>query len=1653
MRLPPSRRSLWIWLLVCSLSAGLTARLEAMGIDQNANGISDIWELIHDAAGLDPQGDADGDGVANGLEAMAGTDPFDPTSVPQILFSSMAGTNFSVTVPGALGKRYVLESCPPGPAGSLTNWTTEATTVARNSPVVTLSAPANAEQRFFRIAISDVDTDGDGLSDWEEYQLGLDPLIATSSSERDAAGNLLNDYTFALGKLALQNSVTITATDPTANRPDPGQTALNPGLLTVTRNGFPLNGLLVNLDVAPPGPGGAIEGVDLAPVYRSVFFPAGSSAQTVTVTPLANTNRAAPVVATVKVLPGTGYSLGAASAGSIVIFPSGTAQGTGLSAEYYTNASSTYTSSANFNPTNLVLTRIDPTVDFVWGNTTNPFPNSGYYSVRWSGQVQPEYSETYYFVANTDDGVKLWVNDQLIVDSWVRRSASDSVGTISLQAGVRYNVRMEYFNYGGTAGAHLSWYSPSQPKQVIPATRLYSATTAASPAVVTSPLAAVGFLGQPFTYTVTGANSASGYTASGLPPGLSFNATNAVISGTPVLSGDYQVMLTASNTAGLGASVVDIQILDTGSSVVREVWAGAPGVNISDIPLGSPATSTTPWGALEGMTDYGDNYGERIRGFFTAPVTGNYYFWIAGSDSAELWISNDREPANKVKRAFVTPAPNPTPPPANGSASRQWNLQPNQRSPWLTLLAGQQYYLEILHKAGPGAGDNWAVGWMPDSTGTNTVPAGLVPSHVLSRYYPTPVSQTPGTLYTANILALPGVASTASGSATLRVSADGSQAVLKFQVNNLSSPVSSAHIDSDPYLLNPEQIVYDISAAEPLPDGSYVWGIEPTGTLTTADIQEAIQEGKASITLHTATFPAGEVQGHFTLANGTQTFSPPPPPPAWTDDHFNPDSAARFLIQATFGPSLEEIGGVQQLGYEGWIDHQFSLPATHHLDNVLANISPDPTRPYPSSLIFNAWWKSSITAPDQLRQRIAFALSEILVVSEDGVLLDNARAVSAYYDILLDNAFGNYRQLLESVTLSPAMGLFLDMRRNDKGNIVTGIHANENYAREIMQLFSIGLNRLWPDGSLVMNSDGNLVPTYDQNVIMGFASAFTGWNYYQTNQANGRLPNNFNPPSNYLMPMVLVPSHHELGTKLLLDNVMLPQAWGSQTNSASVDFDNYCSQDLESALDSIFNHQNVGPFICRQLIQRLVTSNPSRDYLYRVVQKFNDNGAGVRGDLKAVIKAILLDYEARSTALVYQPTYGKQREPLLRATATARAFPAPAALGGTYNQSGAQTINITTTNAHRLNTGDILWLTFADTSGQPAPFTQGYSVTVTSPTGFRINAAGISSGSYTQSANTITVSLASHGLIPSNSVYLAFTGGGAASGVYQVASTNSSSSFTVTSMDSVTRTGVCVLPKLTASGYSQRATNLTVSLSGPHGLNVGDSAYIRFTAGTASNDIYQVVAVPDANHFTVLTKTSANQTQSGSVVYPLVPPPLNRSGTVLLQNSTWRMSYTDSSLTQTPLSSPTVFNFFYPGYQFPGPLASAGLTTPEFQLTSDTTVAVQMNFLAGGLLSNTGNTNGLSSFTGGNGAIALDLGPWITQGYTSNTGIPNLVDSLSSLLTGGELSPGAKAAIVTYVASTTRFPLSNPPTNTQMRDRVRAVVHLLLTSPEFTIQR
>jgi uncharacterized protein (DUF1800 family) len=267
---------------------------------------------------------------------------------------------------------------------------------------------------------------------------------------------------------------------------------------------------------------------------------------------------------------------------------------------------------------------------------------------------------------------------------------------------------------------------------------------------------------------------------------------------------------------------------------------------------------------------------------------------------------------------------------------------------------------------------------------------------------------------------------------------------------------------------------------------------------------------------------------------------------------------------------------------------------------------------------------------------VAFALSQIFVTS--GV--DNSRnyAMRHYQQIFRDHAFGNFRDLLRAVTLSPVMGDYLDMVNNVKANPATGTVPNENYARELLQLFSIGLYRLNPDGSLVLDAAGEPIPTYDLEEIEGFARAFTGWTYPTV---QGAVPRNVNP-RNYLGDMRPVPANHDFGAKPLLDGQVAPANLSIEA-------------DLAFALKNVFGHPNVGPFIGRQLIQKLVTSDPTPGYIKRVASVFADNGTGVRGDMRAVIKAVLTDPEARG-AVKIDPAYGKLSEPVLWMAGVLRAF-------------------------------------------------------------------------------------------------------------------------------------------------------------------------------------------------------------------------------------------------------------------------------------------------------------------------------------------------------------------------------------------------------------
>lgn len=507
------------------------------------------------------------------------------------------------------------------------------------------------------------------------------------------------------------------------------------------------------------------------------------------------------------------------------------------------------------------------------------------------------------------------------------------------------------------------------------------------------------------------------------------------------------------------------------------------------------------------------------------------------------------------------------------------------------------------------------------------------------------VSMAP-TLYVARMTPQAGVQSLGSGNSTLLLSADETSATVRFNYSNLSSPVSSKHIHGPADPGQSGGVLLDLDP--PFPpnvtlnaDGSYTWVFVQVGNTTVAQIVDAIKTGRTYINIHSSNYPDGEIRGHYVLAAGSQTFTPPAAPPPLPGGPPTSTDAARFLTQATFGPTEQGITELQTMRFDAWLTREFNRAPT--LTTPLMNERAADGETIAQTQFLETWWNRSLTAPDQLRQRVAFALSEILVVSfQDGGLQERPYAIAAYYDLLINDAFKNFRTILEDVTLNPSMGIYLDMQGNGKATSTT--IPNENYARELLQLFSVGVNKLHPDGTLILDDQGLPIATYDQAVIEGLARVCTGWNYHQTGQT---WPN---PPQDFINPMTLVASQHETGTKQLLDGVVLPASQGG-------------TKDLADALNQIFKHPNTGPFISKQLIQRLVTSNPSPAYVYRVAQKFANNGQGVRGDMKAVIKAILTDYEARSTTVVSNQGYGKLREPLLRATAMIRALHPTSASG------------------------------------------------------------------------------------------------------------------------------------------------------------------------------------------------------------------------------------------------------------------------------------------------------------------------------------------------------------------------------------------------------
>ncbi|MES2069727.1 MAG: DUF1800 domain-containing protein [Pseudomonadota bacterium] len=353
--------------------------------------------------------------------------------------------------------------------------------------------------------------------------------------------------------------------------------------------------------------------------------------------------------------------------------------------------------------------------------------------------------------------------------------------------------------------------------------------------------------------------------------------------------------------------------------------------------------------------------------------------------------------------------------------------------------------------------------------------------------------------------------------------------------------------------------------------------------------------------------------------------------------------ASRMLTQATFGATDADIATLSASGYAAWVEAQFAKPQKLHR-TYMDSISASSGLAFSQNNFFESFWQQAITGDDQLRQRLTFALSQIFVVSfQDSTVSNYPRGVAAYYDMLGANAFGNFRDLLQAVSLHPMMGIYLTSLRNQKesGSRVP----DQNYAREVMQLCSIGLYQLNQDGSLKL-AGGKPIETYTNDDISGLSKVFTGWSWAGPDKSDTRFFGGNADPDRDWTPMQSYPKFHSTSAKSFL-GVTIP-AQGTADPEGS----------LKVAMDTLFNHPNVGPFIGKQLIQRMVTSNPSPQYVARVAAAFANNGQGVRGDMKAVTRAILLDSEARAELNLASPNAGKLREPVIRLANWMRAFKA-----------------------------------------------------------------------------------------------------------------------------------------------------------------------------------------------------------------------------------------------------------------------------------------------------------------------------------------------------------------------------------------------------------
>lgn len=933
--------------------------------------------------------------------------------------------------------------------------------------------------------------------------------------------------------------------------------------------------------------------------------------------------------------------------------------------------------------------------------------------------------------------------------------------------------------------------------------------------------------GDGFTDRQEAAAGTDPHDASSFPrmAGVARDAADQVVARWPTVAGiRYRTLVSADliewhpigrpvvGTGGEHEETFDMAEDFTGGGVKRWRWDGMTSGGISTIKgyvtNGSPAPTVDDSLEILEIPQSDPNessYGQWIRGWIVPPDTGSYTFWIASDDGSELWVSSDADPAGKTLAAST----------AEYTNFRQWTKYASQKSAPRMLEKGRSYYFEIFHREWTG-GDHVSVAWTrpgmaedereiiggrylsssgrslggiageggrlffklvadhvdsdgdgvsdyeerllglnPDNatstprvedlqaaratlaspstvtlgvsaprayeqegmpakfvvfraggirpvdvsyviggtavagedyvalSGSVRIPAGaraveievmpladglLEPAETVTLALQSGAGYALGSpveasvtiddaadvIYLAQIRPAEGVLSQGTGTAVVRRTGNSLGGRVRLSFSGLSAEQTSAELFvSDDGLGGP--VVYTFPLAQ-VP--GLDWDFEAAGGLTREEILDALDSARLWVRVSSAANPGGELLGRLVATPGWETMPEPPEPlvsPAAPD---STGEAARFLTQATFGPTEAALAELGQMTYAQWIDAQLAMPASYHLPYVQHRraelLARNPDNDGWQAPRQEAWWQHALAAPDQLRQRMAFALSQILVVSQFGALDSYHEGTTRYYDMLLEHAFGNYRELLEDVTLSPMMGTYLSMMRNKKPDPVTGHEPDENYAREVMQLFSVGLSRMHADGSLALDAEGMPVPTYTQDETVGLAHVFTGWGPHYDSQdpprwSNGNVADRagwFQWGYDEMREMTFYPEFHDTPDRTILGGVTIPAGTDGRAR-------------LELALDTLFNHPNVGPFLARQLIQRFVTSNPSPGYIHRVAMVFNNNGQGVRGDLGAVIKAVLLDPEARHPAYRTGTGYGKPVEPVLRVSRMHRVLPTP----------------------------------------------------------------------------------------------------------------------------------------------------------------------------------------------------------------------------------------------------------------------------------------------------------------------------------------------------------------------------------------------------------